>query len=746
MKSAAAISDLAHIGGQIDDAFKKLGAVVTAGGEPTLIADNHEHAEWNTAALGPTKLAHARRFAAGLLKTMPGALVTQTFGKQYPGEPIPRWVLSLHWRQDGKPLADASFFRLGKYSPSAPKAAEQLARALEKALDFPARFFPAYEDPLPALASHKTKDGRLLTPVFSIETRSFRVPRLTPAEKKKLAPLSRPAGWVLPLEGNKGAWRSKKWPLKDPEEIFLWPGESPIGMRLPLHRLPGDWPRRALTIETRNGELSVFFPPMDTLDDYLDLFEKVRACAKRLKLGPVVVEGYAPPSGGKLTSLGLAADPGVLEINLPPCADFAGYDRWIHALYAVAEKSGLRAFKYQYTGRKIGTGGGAHILLGGPEPDRSPFFLYPHLLPSLIRFFQHHPSLSYVFTGLFVGPSSQAPRVDESEYEVPYELELALRGIEALKPPIDRYLLDLILRNLLMDTLGNGHRAEISVDKLWNLYAPNGCYGLAEFRAIEMPPEPEMLMAVVALIRGLAAAFIKTPCTAPLKRWGATLHDNYTMPHFLAKDLREVLAFLNREGFDFAFDHFAPWFDFRFPVIGRLTHDGLEAEFRQAIEPWPLMGDASANGGTSRFVDASMDRIQIRLNPAADANRYHLLANGVPVSFSNDEKEGTKVGAVRYRMFHFTPSLQPHIPAHSPLRFELVDTTTRRVVAAKALRNWRPDQQNYSGLPQNDTEARTRVAERFTDLSENIGQLRPPAEPPALFESLFTTDLRFFPS
>ena len=746
MKTADSIPNLAAVGKQIDVALEKLGAVVTAGGEPTFIANHHEHAEWNTAALGPTKLAHARQFAAGLLKNSPGALVTQTFGKQYPGEPIPRWVLSLHWRKDGKPLAEANFFRLGKAGAQTPKAAEQLARALERALDFPAKFFPAYEDPLPALAAHKTKDGRPLTPVFSIENRAFRVPRLTAAEKKKLAALARPTGWVLPLEGGKGTWTSKKWPLRNPDEIILWPGESPIGMRLPLHRLPEDWPRRALTIETHNGELSVFFPPLDTLDDYLDLFEKVQACAKRLKLGPVVVEGYAPPSEGKLTSLGLAADPGVLEINLPPCADFCEYDRWIRALYAAAGKSGLRPFKYQYTGRKLGTGGGAHILLGGPEPDRSPFFLYPHLLPSLIRFFQHHPSLSYTFTGLFVGPSSQAPRVDESEYEVPYELELALRGVEAMKPPIDRFLLDLTLRNLLMDTLGNGHRAEISVDKLWNPSAPNGCYGLVEFRAIEMPPSPEMLMAAVALIRGLAAVFIKTPYTAPLKRWGTALHDLYGMPHFLAKDLRSVLGFLNKEGFAFAFEHFAPWFDFRFPVIGQLKHGGVEVELRQAIEPWPLMGEASINGGTSRFVDASMDRIQIRLSPTAEANRYHLLANGVPVSFSTDEEGGSKVSAVRYRMFHFTPSLQPHIPAHSPLRFELVDATTRRVVAAKALRNWRPDQQNYADLPQNDAEARARVAERFADLRENIGQLRPAADPPALFESLFTTDLRFFPS
>jgi uncharacterized protein (DUF2126 family) len=728
---------LAEVGAQIDASLKKSGVTLTAGGEPTLIADNHEHAEWNVAALGPTKLAHARRLVSAMMDRLaPGALITHTMGKQYPGEPIPRWSVNIHWRRDGKPLAPKKLFRLEQTKVQEPAWAKKLMTAVAAEMGLAGRFYPAYEDPGPILQE--------IAPYYVVSKGRYEVPKLTPELKKKLAPLQKPTGWILPLDRKKGAWKTVSWNFRNPTEIILWPGLSPMGLRLPLHRLPPEASRKALTIEVRNGELAVFIPPMETLEDYLDIFEDVRKCAERLKAGPLVIEGYAPPREDILTTMGFVADPGVLEINLPPSADQAGYETYVKALYEAAPSAGLRTYKYQYTGRKIGTGGGAHILLGGPTPEESPVFTVPHLLPSLVRFIQHHPSLSYVFTGLFVGPSSQAPRVDESEYEVPYEMEIALRGVEKMQSPVNKNLLDLMVRNLLMDTLGNTHRAEISVDKLWNPYAPNGCLGLIEFRAFEMPPKADMLLAAVALLRGLAAFLVKKPFHEPLKRWGYHLHDTYSMPYFLEKDFREVLAILNKGGFDFEWAHFSAWFEFRFPMLGHLCHEGREIEFRQAVEPWPVLAEQPNGGGTTRFVDASTDRLQITIPDLAWAENYLLLANGTPLSFTVEAGADRKVGTVRYRMYYCVPGLQPHINAQSPLVFELVDRKTFRVVAAKKLLNWRPDQQNYAGLPQSDAEARRRVTERFKEAPETVCELRYISQKAKPFEALYTTDLRFF--
>ncbi|HEY8965846.1 MAG TPA: transglutaminase family protein, partial [Candidatus Methylacidiphilales bacterium] len=726
---------LREAGAAVDRKLAALGIELTVGGEPTFVAADHAHPEWNFEALGPTKRALGRRMAAALrrrlLKKGADCLVTHTMGKQYPGEPLPRWLIGLHWREKGKALlpgADlAAFYRLDAGEPAQkPEAAAKLARALPAALGLKkAAFRPAYEDPSGLLAQEERESGRRHVPVFDPETGRFLPSRPVPAALA--ARLAAPAGWVLPLDGGKGSWSAPAWDLPGTGRIVLWPGQSPVGLRLPLHLLAPEAPRRALSLEVRDGELSVFFPPVATLDDYLDLLAAVERCAKKLRLGPVVVEGYPPPDDGTLTRLNLLADPGVLEINLPPRADCAGHARLVETLYAAAKESGLRPSRYQYTGRHVGTGGGAHILFGGPSADRSPFFLKPALLPSLIRFFQRHPSLSYLFTGLFTGPSSQAPRIDESAYEVPYEMEIALRGVERMESPVNRHLLDLMLRNLLMDTVGNTHRAEISIDKLWNPYAPNGSLGLVEFRAFEMPPEPEMLAAAVALLRGLAAAFAETPYAEPLVRWGAALHDRFSLPHFLREDFAAVLAYLNERGVPLAPEHFEAWFAFRFPLVGEIEVPGaaVSVSFRQAIEPWPVLGEAPSGGGTSRSVDSSTDRLEISVPDPDGAwgKRWLLLADGVPVPL-RPASGGAALGAVRYRMFYRVPGLQPHISAHSPLHFEVVDLRTFRVAAAASLLNWKPGDQPYSGLPQTAAEARARVAERFVARPDAVGELR----------------------
>lgn len=699
--SRAEVGTLAEVAAAVDARLQERGLSLTLGAEPTLIACDHEHPEWNTAALGPTKLACARRLARALRRRLaPGALVLHTQGKLYPGEPLPRWVVSLLWRKDGAPLADESQLRWDRGAPSRPAAAAKLVRMLPRAYGLDAEFLPVFPD----------AGAEVPPPELDPLTGEWITPRLSRAAQTRLR---RPLGWVLPIDGRAGHWTSPRWRLPGHGRVMALPGSGPLGFRLPLHRLPERSSRRAMTLEVRDGELRVFLPPVESARDYFALLNPVLAAAATLKCGPLVIEGYAPPHDPSLERLGLAADPGVLEINVPPCGSTAEFAEYVDAIYECGAAAGLRAFKYQYTGRKIGTGGGAHLLLGGPTLEDNPFFRDPRLLTSFIRFVQHHPSLSYVFTGLFTGPSSQAPRVDESEFEVPYELELALRAVESGAAGADRWRLDRMLRHLLMDTVGNTHRAEICIDKFWNPAAPNGQLGLLEFRAFEMPPTAPMLVAAAALLRGLAAVFAERPFTLPLVDWGGRLHDEFGMPHFLARDFREVLGVLRAAGFGFHESHFEDWFAFRFPLAGLLSWDDEFLGVRHALEPWPLLGEQSAAGGTARSVDASTDRLELRLTHDAWARGVGVRVNGVPVHFLPDPAEGVAVAAVRYRMFDAPFGLQPQIPGQSPLRIDVVDTARGELLASAQLHNWRPDQQSYAGLPQDDVQAQARRDERF---------------------------------
>ena len=463
----------------------------------------------------------------------------------------------------------------------------------------------------------------------------------------------------------------------------------------------------------------------------------IEQVATRGKFPPISLEGYAPPDSPDLDQIGFMADPGVIEVNLPPAASWAEFERINRILYTAAEQSGLRGFKYQFSGRKVSTGGGAHIILGGPSVENNPFIRRPSLLASFLRFFQNHPSLSYVFTGLFIGPSSQAPRVDESAFEVPYELEIALRALEQMPTPGDPVLIDATLRNLLLDWNGNTHRAEISVDKFYSAVAPNGRLGLVEFRAFEMVPTADMFLATNVLLRVLASSFLEQPYAHPLIEWREALHDRFALPHFLAQDLAGVLDYLRERGFDFPGDTFLPHLEFRLPLITAWVAGGAQWELRQALEPWPVMGD----GTVSRSVDASTDRLQILSRGLDDPEACHIAVNGIRVPL-RPEPGHVAVAGVRYRLFDNWWGLQPHIRAHSPLRLDVIDAATGQVVHAFDFMNWKPQPGNYDGLPQSEKEANRRVAERVIPRLERCGQ-KPALREVALSHSApFTLDLR----
>ncbi len=714
-------------GAATEASLGRSGVLLTMGGEPTFVPVAPAGAEWQTAALGPTKLAYARKLARELVRTaFPGAAVLETSGKHYPGEPLPRWALLVQRRADGRPLwRDGTLFRPdtepGRHTAAdAQRFIAALARAL--ALD-PARALPLAEAAAPAVTT----------------------------------------GYVLPLDHNGGAWMTDDWkPVFGAAPLPLFPGEAPAGLRLPLAQLGEGRLRRALSAEARAGTLTVFIPPL-LLGSYVALLAAIEATLAELKLRDIALAGYPPPHDPALPTIGLASDPGVLEINVAPCATWADYDQQLGQLYSAASAVGLVARKLQFNGREVGTGGGAHLVFGGPAGLLSPFFAFPALLPSIIRWWQRHPALSYAFTGAYMGPSSQAPRIDESTYEALYELEIACAGAENLGSPQNLPLFDLLFRDLLMDRSGNTHRAEISVDKLWNPYAPNGRLGLVEFRAFETHPARAVQSVTALFVRAILARLCAAPCRAPFVRWAGELHDKFFLPAFVWEDLVAICADLQAHAIPFEAEWLrAPW-EFRFPKLGEFAlrrpkpapkdapqdhkpaFEDFAIEFRQALEAWPLLGESPNAGTVARTVDSSLDRIEARISDRKFLEGGILLVNGLPCEFRPTADGGAACG-IRYRAFYLAPSLQPHVPVHAPLLIEWVDLATLTVAAAARWHVWNPRFQAYDAPPVDDTAAAARRAERWEPWSWTLGQPRfiPKIDFPP--EGRHTLDLRRYPA
>lgn len=699
---------------RVEAAFHQGGTTLTMGGEPTFVPAQPEGPEWHTAALGPTKLARARQLARELVRTAcPGAVVLETSGKHYPGEPLPRWTLLVQRRADGLPVwRDITRLR----ADTAP-------------------------------GHHTIEDARGFVAALA-QSLGLVNPRALPLADS--ASSSEIVGGVLPLDHDGVRWITDDWtPALGSGPLVLLSGDSPAGLRLPLADLGPQNLRRALTAEIRDGTLTLFVPPL-LLAAYVELMSKIEHTLAGLALRDVVLAGYAPLPEPALPTIGIASDPGVLEINLTPCATWADYDRQLAQLYTATAACGLHARKLQFNGREVGTGGGAHLVFGGPTSELSPFFTCCGLLPSIIRYWQHHPALSYAFTGTYLGPSSQAPRIDESTCEALYELEIACAGAENLGSPQNLALFDLLFRDLLMDRSGNTHRAEISVDKLWNPFAPNGRLGLVEFRAFETHPQRAVQSVVALFVRAILARLCADPFRTPFIRWGGELHDRFFLPAFVWEDLAAICADLAAHGLPFDSAWLRPAWAWRFPALGEFVLGDRDAgefrvEFRQALEAWPLLGESPNAGTVARTVDSSVDRLEARVSDAKVLEGGLLLVNGLPCEFRPTADGGAACG-IRYRAFYLTPSLQPHVPPHAPLLIEWVDRATLKVVAAARWHVWNPRNEPYAAAPRDSAEAATRRAERWQPWLPTLGQPRfvPKIDFPP--EGRHTLDLRRYPA
>jgi uncharacterized protein (DUF2126 family) len=646
-------------GKRADGILLKESLVLTQGGEPTFVPEDTSSPEWNLEALGPEKLGYAWRLCRYLTETlMPGAFILRSNGKQYPGEPIPRWKLTLLRRREGKPLwNDTSLLLRGGEPSGRPITPRRFLSALSLELDLPINLHAAYEDVETAMRHAAAIGESVPLPRYSRKKKGFVQPRWSSADRARWQGLSRASGWVLPLgRSEAGRWITGHWSFPE-GEILLLPGNSSIGLRLPLGKLPVDSLRTAVTAEIRDGALQLFLPPMPDAESFAELLAAIEHTAADLSSPPIDIEGYAPPEEPGWESLSAIPDPGVIEINLPPASDWESLQKTIDALYASAARCGLKGTRVLPSGETAPTGGGAHLVFGGPLLENNPFLLRPTLLPSFLRFIQNHPSLSYLFCGRFTGPSSQAPRVDESFFEVPAELETALRAIEAMPSPADPGMIDAILRNLLLDYHGNTHKAEVSVDKFFNPFMPNGRLGLVEFRAIEMSADPASFLAIHALWRALAASFIAEPYRNPLIDWGSELHDRFLLPSFLEHDLGEVLAHLGRHGFSFDPAWFEPHFAIRFPVLASESLPNGSWILRRAAEHWPLLGEQpTPSGGLVRCVDSSTERLELHLLGIPES--VEVRVNGYLLPLRNHPAKGV-VGAFRFRTLFLPTCLHP---------------------------------------------------------------------------------------
>ena len=746
---------------------------ITVGGEPTFVSvDNQVDEEWTTAADGPHKRQRASDLAARLkAQWAPQGLIHRGQGRWYPGEPLPRWQIALYWRTDGQPLWPDDTLLADPWNtastgaPAADATAHDLLAAIADGLGLPpSQVRPAYEDPLSRMAAKaRLPEGDLVEPDADLgpetgrDTAAGRAELLRRLDESATAPVA----FALPLHrrDDELGWASADWRLRR-GRIVLVDGSSPAGLRLPLDSIswkpprasfvtdpttvgdelkPSDAkaqledpddsataPTTAMVAEVRDGLLYVFMPPTEALDHFVDLISRVHAGAAKIGC-PVVIEGYQPPPDPRLTSTTITPDPGVIEVNIAPTASFAEQRRQLETLYEEARLARLSTESFEFDGSHGGTGGGNHITLGGITPKDSPLLRRPDLLVSLLTYWQRHPALSYLFAGRFVGTTSQAPRVDEGRAEALYELEIAFAEIarlasssaDAAPPP---WVSDRALRHLLTDITGNTHRAEFCIDKLYSPDSPRGRLGLLELRGFEMPPHLRMAMVQSLLVRSLVAWFWDEPLRAPLIRHGPNLHGRYLLPHFLIHDIADVAADLRAHGIDFETSWLDPFTEFRFPRIGTAVFDGVEIELRGAIEPWNTLGEQATATGTARYVDSSVERIQVRII-GADRHRYVVTCNDYPVPLLATDNPDVHVGGVRFRAWQPPSALHPSITVDGPLQFELVDLTTATSRGGCTYHIAHPGGRAYDQPPVNAVEAESRRARRFEATGFTPGKL-----------------------
>jgi uncharacterized protein (DUF2126 family)/transglutaminase-like putative cysteine protease len=796
-------AEIETLGDTVDRVLTMHDVRLTMGGEPTFVSiDDRTHAEWHTAAVGPTKRALADTLIRRLRdRFAPGGMLHYGQGKWYPGESLPRWAFGLYWRTDGVPLwksADRIATEKANTNPTVDDA-KALVHAIAGKLGLDASYaIPAYEDFWHHLAQERSLAANVDPIDSKLEDPELRA-RLARVFERGL---STAVGYVLPVEKGTQRWLSEHWTTRS-GNLFLMPGDSAIGFRLPLNSLPyvppqnrsfvpppdpfaplppleapdesgqsynnghangvGYLPdevrpepyrpvateitnlaadavvRTALTVEPRDGRLCIFMPPTPAAGDYFALLTAVEDAAEALGVA-VHIEGYPPPFDPRVNVIKVTPDPGVIEVNIHPAKTWREQVDITRGVYEEAAACRLSTEKFLLDGRHTGTGGGNHIVVGAQTPPDSPFLRRPDMLKSIVAYWQNHPALSYLFSGMFIGPTSQAPRIDEARHDALYELEIAFGEV----PPRDAanippWLVDRIFRNLLADSTGNTHRTEICIDKLYSPDGPTGRLGLVEFRGFEMPPHAEMSLAQQLLLRALIARFWREPYQTNLVRWGTGLQDRFMLPHFVWADLVDVVDDMNAHGFAFDAEWFRPHWEFRFPQVGSVQYEGVGLDIRTALEPWNVMAEEGTAGGTARFVDASVERLEVKLTGLTQG-RHKVLVNGKTAPL-RPTGQSEAVAGIRFKAWQPAHGLHPTIPAQAPLVIEIWDSWRKRSLGGCTYHVAHPGGRNSELYPVNSYEAEGRRLARFEPFGFTGGIFEAPREEPNP-DFPYTLDLR----
>jgi uncharacterized protein (DUF2126 family) len=763
-----------NFGQKIDRDLKKQDVRLTMGGEPTFISiDDKEGDEWNFKALGGNKKLLAKNILAKLFKRFAyGGFYMFTQGKWYPNEVLPRWAMPCFWREDNEIiwkntnlLADPD-----KSLKHNLKTSQDFIRLLGERLGISSSYAIEMREDTPY---YLFKERKLPLQNEVMEANVF-----DKLERERLQvliekDLNKPIGYALPLHYSlrKKQWISNNWKFKSPQMILLT-GDSPAGLRLPLSSLPSPdemkeefYPKKstfsknkrlptynnlkenalkalmiddknfkkdtnglihtAICGEVRNGILHIFIPPITLLEKFLELICIIESVAEDLKI-PVILEGYTPPLDSRIGHFSVTPDPGVIEINVQPSANWEELKNVINSTYEEARVCRLGAEKFMLDGKRVGTGGGNHIVLGAKKPEDSPFLRRPDLLRSMVSFWQNHPSLSYLFCGMYIGPDSQAPRIDEARHDSLYELELAFSQIPQ-NGEVEPWLVDRLFRNLFADVTGNTHRTEFCIDKLYSPDSDRGRLGLLEMRGFEMTPHPQMNLLQNLLLRTFIAYFWKKPYQEKLIRWGTNLSDKFMLPYYVEEDFQDVLQFLDNGGYKLDLEWFKPFFAFRFPECGHIQIGDKTLLLHTALEPWPAMGEEPAGGGVSRSIDTTLERLQITAKGLVEG-RHIVTCNKRFVPLSRTSNKETQIAGIRFKAWAQDSSLHPKLPVNAPLVFDVIDTQLERSIGGFTYHVSHPGGRSYKKFPINENVAEGRVISRFDSTRHTSNKIYIPSE------------------